>query len=295
MKSSMRNDELNLISKIIWLMINILFGTFLSNILFIWTACNMHLPLFLINLIPSLFKSFFNIPWINLELSLFNKIIFNALLCFIFGFVHTYFAQEKIQNSMNQLFPKSTLRTVYILLVSITSWLIIGLWQHTQIQLWDFLKNLMLTENQRDIILTIIFILILIPGLYVPFKFNIFEFLGIKQLLYSSNLTSTKCPLSMTNVQRTTGSSQLITTGLFQLCRHPLYLFTFLAIIVSPTVSFDRLLFVIYLCVYVSIGIPIEEKKLIMIFGEAYVEYRKTIPAIIPNLFSFGTRKSKTI
>ncbi|CAF1518072.1 unnamed protein product [Didymodactylos carnosus] len=125
-------------------------------------------------------------------------------------------------------------------------------------------------------------------------KFDIFEFIGIKQLLYSCSSTSTNCPLSMANAPRTTGSSQLITTGLFQLCRHPLYLFTFLAVTVSPTVSLDRLLFAIYSCAYLSIGIPIEEKKLKMIFGEAYVEDRKNTPAIIPDLFSLGTRKSKT-
>ncbi|CAF1518085.1 unnamed protein product [Didymodactylos carnosus] len=164
MKSSVRSDELNLMRKIIWLMINIVFCIFLCHILFVWAACDMHLPLFLISGIPSLTRSFFNVPWIDYELSLFNKIIFNALLFFIFGFVHTYFAQEKIQHSMNQLFPKPTLRTVYLLFVCITSWLIIGLWQNTQIQLWDFLKSLMLTENQRDSILLIIFILIVLPG-----------------------------------------------------------------------------------------------------------------------------------
>lgn len=108
-------------------------------------------------------------------------------------------------------------------------------------------------------------------------KFNIFEFCGTKQIFdvcpYSSSIKSE---------QRTTGISTLITSGLFRLCRHPLYLFTMLAWTITPVMSLDRLAFIIYICAYASIGIPFEERKLIHIFGHDYIKYQQHVPAIIP-------------
>jgi methanethiol S-methyltransferase len=82
--------------------------------------------------------------------------------------------------------------------------------------------------------------------------------------------------------ERTTGVHSLITSGLFRLCRHPLYLFTLLAWLITPVMSLDRLAFITYASLYVVVGIPIEERKLVKIFGQSYVDYQRRVPAIIP-------------
>jgi protein-S-isoprenylcysteine O-methyltransferase Ste14 len=38
--------------------------------------------------------------------------------------------------------------------------------------------------------------------------------------------------------------------------------------------------------VYIPIGIYFEEKKLIKMYGDQYVEYKKRVPAIFPNALS---------
>lgn len=114
------------------------------------------------------------------------------------------------------------------------------------------------------------------------FKFNPFEFAGITQLF--SNMKHPTCPFktSISTTERTTGTATLVTTGLFRFCRHPLYLFTLLAWTVTPVMSLDRLAIIIYTCIYASIGVPIEERKLIQIFGKSYIDYQQRVPAIIP-------------
>jgi protein-S-isoprenylcysteine O-methyltransferase Ste14 len=91
------------------------------------------------------------------------------------------------------------------------------------------------------------------------------------------------CPYSFPE-KRTTGSQALVISGLFRLCRHPMYFFTLLGLIITPVMSLDRLMIIIYTCLYAMIGIPFEERKLVQIFGQDYIDYQKHVPAIFPFL-----------
>ena len=81
--------------------------------------------------------------------------------------------------------------------------------------------------------------------------------------------------------------NELLITGLHHFVRHPLYLGTFIFIwgffIFYPTLSI--LIAVSIITTYTLIAIPIEEKKLIAEFGEAYKNYKSKVPVIIPKIF----------
>ncbi len=119
------------------------------------------------------------------------------------------------------------------------------------------------------------------------FKFNPFEFYGMKQLF------SYQCPYSSSikTKERATGYPVLITTGMFRLCRHPLYLFMLLTLIITSVLSLDHLAIIIYSCPYLVIGNPIEERKFVQIFGGDYIDYQKYVPAIVP-FINFKTKKN---
>jgi len=101
------------------------------------------------------------------------------------------------------------------------------------------------------------------------------------------------CPYSpsVSSNERTTGNQRLITTGIFRLCRHPLYFFMLFAWTITPSMSLDRLVVIIYSCVYLYFGIPLEERKLIEIFGQDYINYQNRVPAVFP-LIHFKTKKN---
>ncbi|CAF1417777.1 unnamed protein product [Rotaria sp. Silwood1] len=284
--------KMNVATRFIWLILNLFFGAGLACILFNWVACDMKMPLILTNFISTylpISSSLFNVPYVHINKissSVIAKLIFNAFLYAIFGFVHTLFAQEYAQAFLGQfLFPKQTLRTVYCLLVTITAFIIMGFWQHTHIQLWNLLPSTM-NDYQQNLALFIIYNIIFAPGWYVIIKFNPFEFCGLQQIF--SKFDSMTCPYSSSikSETRTTGNQTLVTTGLFRYCRHPLYLITLLAFTITPTMSLDRLAFILYTCIYASIGIPFEERKLIQIFGQDYVNYQQHVPAIFPCFIS---------
>lgn len=84
---------------------------------------------------------------------------------------------------------------------------------------------------------------------------------------------------------------ELMISGIHRYVRHPLYLGTFAFIwglfLIIPTLSFFIANLII--TVYTLIGMQLEEKKLVHVFGDTYIRYMKQVPALIPG----GRVKSK--
>ncbi len=82
------------------------------------------------------------------------------------------------------------------------------------------------------------------------------------------------------------GTPVLVINGIHRLVRHPLYLSTFIFIwgmlVYHPVWS----LFVanLVITIYTLIGIGLEEKKLMAIFGDQYIRYREQVPMIWPGM-----------
>ncbi len=79
-------------------------------------------------------------------------------------------------------------------------------------------------------------------------------------------------------------SANLKIDGIHKYIRHPLYLGTLLFIwgvfFIFPLLT--NLISVVIITLYTVIGIKFEEKKLLREFGDAYADYIKKVPAIIP-------------
>ncbi|MCL6258477.1 isoprenylcysteine carboxylmethyltransferase family protein [Aquiflexum sp. TKW24L] len=79
-------------------------------------------------------------------------------------------------------------------------------------------------------------------------------------------------------------SEDFITTGLHAYVRHPIYSGTVLIFLgfffYDPTLS--SAVHVGMLFLYLPIGIHYEEKKLIEIYGEKYIQYKKKVASLIP-------------
>ncbi len=85
---------------------------------------------------------------------------------------------------------------------------------------------------------------------------------------------------------------ELRTDGVLQYVRHPI-----LAGVILIVLGFfffipnlPTLVSCVCIGIYLPIGMYFEEKKLIRLFGDAYLEYRKKVPALVPNLNKAGTK-----
>jgi methanethiol S-methyltransferase len=70
--------------------------------------------------------------------------------------------------------------------------------------------------------------------------------------------------------------------GPYRYVRHPLYLANLLLIWSGPDLTADRLLFNVMWSAWILIGIRLEERDLIAVHGQAYRDYRASVPVLLP-------------
>lgn len=97
------------------------------------------------------------------------------------------------------------------------------------------------------------------------------QFTGLSQL--KAYLDGTPLPLPTEPLQ---------VRGVYRLVRHPLYLFSLLVLWPMPTMTEAMLVFNIVSTFYFVFGSLLEERRLIAVFGEAYLDYRRSVPWLIP-------------
>jgi protein-S-isoprenylcysteine O-methyltransferase Ste14 len=100
---------------------------------------------------------------------------------------------------------------------------------------------------------------------------DVMDFIGIRQA--AAYLMGQPLPLPAPVLQE---------KGMYRLTRHPLYFFSLLALWPVPVMTANLLAFAVCVTLYVVVGSRIEEKRLERLYGQAYVEYRKRVPWLIP-------------
>jgi hypothetical protein len=73
--------------------------------------------------------------------------------------------------------------------------------------------------------------------------------------------------------------------------RHPLYVGWLIAFWATPTMTTAHLVFAVGMTLYILVAIRFEERDLVDYHGEAYAEYRRTVPMLIPLPSGGGDRR----
>jgi methanethiol S-methyltransferase len=91
--------------------------------------------------------------------------------------------------------------------------------------------------------------------------------------------------LGMGQLGNEPSATGLITTGVYGVVRHPLYSTGLLILWCFPILTAGTLAFDAAITLYILIGSELEERRLILEFGDAYLRYRKKVARLIPFLF----------
>ena len=101
------------------------------------------------------------------------------------------------------------------------------------------------------------------------FNYDSLSFFGIRQML------------NFGKVKQINPSEEIKKNGLLSLTRHPMYL-ALIIFLWCQTFSMADIVVNSILTIYVIIGTVLEEKKLVLEFGDAYRKYQQEVPMLIP-------------
>lgn len=156
----------------------------------------------------------------------------------------------------------------------------------------------LIPQRYYRLIYSILSIILLIPIRFLPWPLGhlyhvtaptsyllyLTQLMGIIGFLWTLRHTAMGDFLGWAHLKKTSESAQLITTGPYRLCRHPLYFFGSIIFIAHPHMTASHLILTLWIVFYFWIGSYIEEKRLIQQFGNTYIAYQTTTPRLIPFL-----------
>jgi protein-S-isoprenylcysteine O-methyltransferase Ste14 len=195
--------------------------------------------------------------------SLGTALLVNTLLLGLFAIQHSVMARPAFKRWWTRIVPQSVERTTYVLLASAALLLLYWQWRPIPDAVWS------VSHPAGIVILQAVFWTGWALVLVSTFLISHFELFGLRQVW--ARLRGQELP-----------SPVFRTPSLYKRVRHPIYLGFLLAFWAAPTMSVGHLLFAIATTGYILIGIFLEERDLMALFGEQYRRYREEVPMLIP-------------
>jgi len=208
----------------------------------------------------------------ELSVPLWQALLTNISLCALFGIQHSVMARQKYKTWLTKFIPEPMERSTFCLFTVLALIAIFLFWQPMGGVLWSVENGVL-----KGIILAIFALgwgLVLASSIVI----NHFDLFGLRQVwLYFRKKPYTPLKFKISSI--------------YKIVRHPIYLGMFLALWAAPIMSISRMVFAIMLTGYLFIGIYLEEKDMIRLFGNKYTEYKERVPKMFPRFLPGRSRR----
>jgi protein-S-isoprenylcysteine O-methyltransferase Ste14 len=194
---------------------------------------------------------------------IYEAVTINLVLMSLFALQHSMMARKEYKQRWTRFIPRPIERSTYILFASLTLLLLFWQWRPMPAIIWHI--------GEAEMAATVATLSL---GGWVlvfssTFLINHFELFGLHQV--TSNLAGREVP-----------GPTFRTPLLYNFVRHPIYLGFIIAFWAAPTMSAGHLLFAAVTTVYIFVGIMLEERHLIDMFGDEYRRYMERVSMLFP-------------
>lgn len=214
--------------------------------------------------------------WVSKSIDLGSKadpgeaVVVDLLLLGAFAIQHSVMARPAFKQRWTRIIPVVSERSTYVLLSSLILLLVFWQWRPIPVRIWD-------VGGIAASLLTGIYWLGWLIAIGSSFMIDHFDLFGLRQVFSA---------LRGSAVSDTSFRTPL----LYKLVRHPLMLGFLLAFWATPEMTAGHLLFAIATTVYILVALRLEERDLIARFGATYQQYCRSVPMLLPRIFSGGRR-----
>ena len=214
----------------------------------------------LLGMVIFLFRGPFDL--VNLELGEAGGLVLNTSLSLIFFIQHSAMIRQRFHQWLSHLVRPAYHGALYTITSGIILLGVMLFWQKSAYQVVEF-------HGVIRWLLHAIFFVSLGIFYWGIYSLDQFDGLGVAPIWHELRGTHPR-PKSFT------------VRGVYRRVRHPLYFSCLLLIWSCPDITADRLLFNILWTIWIVLGIVFEERDLVASFGEAYRDYQRNVPMLIP-------------
>jgi protein-S-isoprenylcysteine O-methyltransferase Ste14 len=195
-----------------------------------------------------------------------TALLINLVLMSIFAVQHSGMARQGFKKLFTRFASPAIERSTYVLLASLTLILLFWQWQPMPTVVWNIENPVLAGVATAGGFLGWLIVL------YSTFLISHFELFGLTQVVAHF-------------AGRVVAPVKFKTPGLYRFIRHPIYLGFIIAFWSTPMMTLGHLLFASVTTAYIFVGIYLEERDLVSLFGSEYRRYRERVAMLLPGLF----------
>jgi methanethiol S-methyltransferase len=192
-----------------------------------------------------------------------EALLVDLLLMSVFAVQHSVMARRQFKQWWTQFVPKPVERSTYVLFASLALVLLFWQWRPIPTVVWEI--------TNRVIAMAILGVSLIgwLTVLTSTFLINHFELFGLHQV--ANHLTGHPMP-----------APRFRTPLFYKFVRHPIYLGFIIAFWAAAVMTTGHLLFAAVTTAYIFVGIVLEERDLVDLFGDDYRRYKDRVSMVLP-------------